>query len=404
MDAFTNAVVYGADVSGNERKDSAVLVEAGRVIAVVPAAAIPENARRVDLGGALLAPGFIDIQVNGGGGVLFNDAPTVDTLTRISAAHRRFGTTGLLPTLISDSRERRRAARIAVAAALAAGVPGILGLHLEGPHLAPARRGVHDPRWLGPPDDTDIALMAPLAAGRTVVTLAPESVPPNRLSALAAAGVRICAGHSAASYDQTRCALSSGITGFTHLFNAMAPLAGRDPGVAGAALDDRASWCGIIVDRHHLHDAAVRLAWRSKPAGKLFLVTDAMPPVGADGTKQNFRLGDETISVAAGRCVTADGRLAGSALDMATAVRNCVEHIGIPLAEALRMASRYPADYLGLGHCYGRIAPGYIADFVILDARLMVRETFIAGRPQVAAANPAVSDCVGPEYSPCTLT
>jgi len=380
MDAFTNATIYTGD---DMRPHAAVLVEHGAVVAVVAADAIPADARRRDLGGAILAPGFIDVQVNGGGGVLFNDDPSVETIARIAAAHRRFGTTGLLPTLISDSREKRRAARAAVAAALTAGVPGVLGLHLEGPHLNPERRGVHDARWLAPPDDEDAALMAPLAAGCLpagclMVTLAPESVPLELIARLAGAGVRVSAGHSTAGYDLTRAALAAGVTAFTHLFNAMPPIAGREPGIAGAALDDDASWCGIICDGHHLHDATVRLAWRTKPAGKLFLVTDAMPPVGADA--HGFRLGDEMISLNGGRCVTGDGRLAGSALDMATAVRNCVRRIGIPLAEALRMASTYPADFLGLSHRYGRIAPGFAADMVTLDERLAVRETFIGGR------------------------
>ena len=376
MDAFTNAILHTGD---GARHHDAVLVEDGTIVAVVPEDRIPPAARRRDLEGAILAPGFIDIQVNGGGDALFNHDPSIDSIRRIVAAHRRFGTTGLLPTLISDSRAKRRAARAAVAEALALGVPGVLGLHLEGPHLNPARRGVHDARWLAPPDDEDEALMAPLGTGVTVVTLAPEAVPLDLIARLAAAGVRVSAGHSAAGRDQTRAALAAGVTGFTHLFNAMPPLAGREPGLAGAALDDRDSWCGIIVDGHHLDDAMVRLAWRAKPRGKLMLVTDAMPPVG--GGAESFRLGGETISAAGGRCVTADGRLAGSALDMAGAVRNCVERVGIPLDEALRMASTYPAAFLGLGDRYGRIAPGFAADMVTLDERLSVRETFIAGRP-----------------------
>ena len=381
MDALTNAILHtGDDGPGHQsRRGATVLVEHGVVVAVVADAEIPERARRRDLGGARLAPGFIDVQVNGGGGVLFNDDPSPATLARMAAAHRRFGTTGLLPTLISDSREKRRAAREAVVTALAAGVPGILGLHLEGPHLAPARRGVHDARWLAPPDDDDAALMAPLARGSLVVTVAPEMVPPALIERLARTGVRLSAGHSAADYGESLAAVAAGITGFTHLFNGMPPMTSRAPGIAGAALDDAESWCGLIADGHHLHDATLRLAWRAKRRGRVFLVTDAMPPVGAAGT--SFTLGDEAITVAGGRCVTADGRLAGSALDMAAAVRHCVERVGIALDEALRMASGYPAAFLGLDGHYGRIAPGYAADFFVLDAALRVRETFIAGWP-----------------------
>ena len=376
MDAFLSSRLFTGD---EMRRDAAALVEDGVVCAVVAKTAIPADARLIDLGSALLAPGFIDLQVNGGGGVLFNDDPSVDTLARIAAAHRRFGTTGLLPTLISDGRDKRRAARRAVEAAMAAGVPGILGLHLEGPHLNPARRGVHDARWLGPPEAEDIDLLAPLPCGELLVTLAPEMVPPGVIAGLAARGVRLAAGHSAADYEQTRAALVAGVAGFTHLFNAMPAMTSRDPGIVGAALDDAGSWCGLIVDGHHLHDATVRLVWRAKPKGTVVLVTDAMPPVGA--ASESFRLGADTISVSDGRCLSAEGKLAGSALDMATAVRNCVLRLGIPLEEALAMASLAPARALGMADRRGRIAPGCVADFVVLDERLTVRETYLSGRP-----------------------
>ncbi len=376
MDAFTNAILHTGD---EVRRDAAVLVEHGLVMDVVQASAIPQRARRRDLDGAILAPGFIDLQVNGGGGVLFNDDPSPTALATIAAAHRRFGTTGLLPTLISDSRDKRRQARDAVAAALASGLPGILGLHLEGPHLNPERRGVHDARWLAPPEACDAALMAPLPGGCMMVTLAPETVPHDLIRRLTDAGVRVSAGHSAAGYRDTQAALAAGVTGFTHLFNAMPPITSREPGIAGAALEDTESWCGIIADGHHLHDATIRLAWRSKRRGRLFLVTDAMPPVGS--ALSTFTLGSQSIAVTQGRCVTADGRLAGSALDMATAVRHCIDRIGIAVDEALRMASLYPAAFLGLDRRYGRIAAGYVADFVTLDPLHQVQQTFIAGRP-----------------------
>ena len=375
MDAFLCSRLFTGD---EMRRDAAALVVDGIVRAVVPAAAIPAEARLVDLGDVLLAPGFIDLQVNGGGGALFNDEPSLATLARIAAAHRRFGTTGLLPTLISDSREKRRAARRAVSEALAAGAPGILGLHLEGPHINPARRGVHEARWLAPPEPEDLELLAPLAGGTLLVTLAPETVPLELISRLAASGVRIAAGHSAADYERTLAALAAGACGFTHLFNAMPPPSSRDPGIVGAALDHRESWCGLIADGHHLHDATVRLVWRAKPKGKLVLVTDAMPTVGTNA--ESFQLGGETVSVSGGRCLSPEGRLAGSALDMATAVRNCVTRIGIPLEEALAMAAANPADALGIGDRRGRIAPGHAADFVVLDERLTVRETYLTGQ------------------------
>jgi N-acetylglucosamine-6-phosphate deacetylase len=395
MDALINATLWTGE---RESRRTAVLVEHGIVQSLVADDALPAHVRIRDLGGGLLAPGLIDLQVNGGGGLLFNDAPTVATLARIAAAHRRRGTTSLLPTLISDSRPARAAAREAVVAAITAGEAGILGLHLEGPHLNPSRAGVHDPRWLTAPDAADCALMAPLPVGRTLVTLAPEMVSDRLITELAGQGVRLLAGHSEAGYDRVLTALAAGVSGFTHLFNAMPAPAGRLPGIVGAALDDRDSWCCLIGDGHHLHDAILRLAWRAKPPGRVLLVSDAMPPVGGfekgspvggfesgspvgGGGAPSFRLGERTIIAADGRCVTADGRLAGSAADLASAVRHCVRQAGIPLEDALCMASTWPAEFLGLGDRLGRIAPGYPADFVQLDEALRVRETFVGGRP-----------------------
>lgn len=383
MQLFFNAEVHTATAV---LRDGIVLVgEDGRIAAVQPASQplpVPDSAcRPVDLGGGILAAGFIDLQVNGGGGVLFNDTPTVDGLRRIAAAHRRFGTTALLPTVITDSPAVRRAAAASVAAAREAGVPGILGVHFEGPCINPARRGVHDARFIPPafppPEGEEVASLTAPRPLPVLVTLAPERVTPAFIGRLTAAGVRVAAGHSDATWEEAMAGLAAGITGFTHLYNAMSPLGHREPGMVGAALDSRDSWCGIILDGHHVHDAAARLAWRAKPPGRLFLVTDAMPPVGI--AKGDFSLYGTPVRVEDGRCVSADGRLAGSALDMATAVRNAVRRIGIPLDEALRMASAYPADFMGLGAERGRIAPGLAADLVHLDHTLTVRNTWIAG-------------------------
>jgi N-acetylglucosamine-6-phosphate deacetylase len=340
-------------------------------------------AQEYDLAGHLLAPGFIDCQVNGGGGRLFNDAPTVDTIRRIAEAHRRFGTTGLLPTLISDDSDVMRAAIDAVATAIEQRVPGVLGIHLEGPYLSPQRKGIHNAGKFHTPDVADIELVGSLRAGRTLLTLAPEQVTVATLRDLVARGVVVAAGHTAADYDQTRRALDAGLRGFTHLFNAMSPLQSREPGVVGAALEDTASWCGIIVDGHHVHPAALRVALAAKPNGKVFLVTDAMPPVGS--AQNSFQLNGETITCSDGICTNAQGVLAGSALDMASAVRNAVAMLHIPLVEALRMASTYPAAFLGLERSHGHIAAGYVADLVLLDDDVNVRATWIGGTLQQAA-------------------
>jgi N-acetylglucosamine-6-phosphate deacetylase len=270
-----------------------------------------------------------------------------------------------------------RTAILAVDAAIAAGVPGVLGIHLEGPYLAPDRRGIHDAAKFRRPQRSDIELVASLRGGKTLITLAPECVGDDVIRELARRGVIVAAGHTAADYETMRRALACGVRGFTHLFNAMTSLQSREPGVVGAALEDAASWCGVIVDGFHLHPAVLRIALAAKPRGKLFLVTDAMPPVGS--SSETFLLNGETITCRDGRCVNAQGTLAGSALDMATAMRNTIAQAGVELPEALRMASTYAAEFLGLGATHGRIASGYQADFVVLDDALNVVQTWIGG-------------------------
>jgi N-acetylglucosamine-6-phosphate deacetylase len=373
------ALIHGRVLTADGwRNDLAVLLDGERIVDLLPLSDPRVSAATVhDLHGAMLLPGFIDTQVNGGGGVLFNDAPTVETIRRIGTAHRRYGTTGFLPTLISDSVDVMRAALAAVEQALAEGVPGVLGIHLEGPYLAPARKGVHDPKFFHTPGSEELALLCAPHRGVRLLTLAPERVPLASIGALAAAGVIVCAGHTAADYATTHAALAAGVRGFTHLFNAMTPLGSREPGVVGAALEDAGSWCGIIVDGHHVHPASLRVAIAAKPRGKMVLVTDAMPPVGA--ADPSYLLNGETITVKDGICQTAQGVLAGSALDMAGAVRNAVQMLGLPLDEAVRMASTYPADFLGLGATHGRIAPDYQADLVALDDDFRVQRSWVGG-------------------------
>jgi N-acetylglucosamine-6-phosphate deacetylase len=332
-----------------------------------------------DLKGQRLVPGFVDTQVNGGGGVLFNDDPSVDSIVEIGRAHRRFGTTGFLPTLISDDLDVVVRAVRAVQTAIEIGVPGVLGIHIEGPYLNAARKGVHDVtklRWL---DEDALGLLTSLNGGRTLVTLAPERTSPQIIRKLADAGVIVSAGHTNGTYEEIKDALSQGLTGFTHLFNAMSQLTGREPGAVGAALDDADSWCGIIVDGHHVDPVVLRIALRSKRPDRFMLVTDAMPSVGAPNHKA-FSLQGRPISVADNMCVDEQGRLAGSDIDMASAVRNAVTMLGVDLEQSLRMASRYPAQFLRLDHEIGRIAPGQRANLALLDGKLDVIETWIDGR------------------------
>jgi N-acetylglucosamine-6-phosphate deacetylase len=354
----------------------AVIVADGRIGAVLAEADCPAGlpVHRVE---GLLAPGFIDIQVNGGGGVLLNDRPTVEGVRTIAEAHRAHGTTGMLPTLVTDTRERMAEAIAAVRAAIAEGVPGILGIHLEGPYLNPERKGVHDPRLMRRIEEEDIVLVSSLGTGRTLITIAPELTTPEVIARIAANGVLIAAGHTTASYEVMMAARAAGLTGVTHLFNAMPPLMGREPGVIGAALDDQGLWPSLIVDLFHAAAPSLRLALAARGHARTILVTDAMSTVGTD--LSSFMLGDRTITRADGRLTTADGTLAGSDLDMATAVRNTVEALGLPLEAALHMASRAPAEFLGLGSEFGRIAPGYRASLVLLDDGLRVTETWIDG-------------------------
>jgi N-acetylglucosamine-6-phosphate deacetylase len=332
----------------------------------------------------LLLPGFIDSQVNGGGGVLFNDAPTVETIRAIGQAHRRFGTTGFLPTLISADLDVVARAIAAVQGAIEAGVPGVLGIHIEGPFLNVARKGVHDPAKLRELDTSAVGLLTSLRGGKTLVTLAPEMTTPEIIQKLVKAGVVVSAGHTNATYGEISTALRHGLTGFTHLFNAMSQLTGREPGVVGAALDDRDSWCGIIVDGEHTDPVVLRIALRCKPHSRFMLVTDAMPGVGTNST--SFNLQGRTITVSGHVCIDEDGRLAGSNIDMAGCVRNAVKLLHLPLLEAVRMASRHPAEFLGLGHVVGRIRAGYRANLVLADDELNVVETWIDGRSSAADA------------------
>ena len=326
----------------------------------------------------MLLPGFIDVQVNGGGGLLFNDSPTVDTLRGIAAAHRQFGTTGLLPTLITDTAEVMRQALDAVDAAIEQNVPGILGIHLEGPFLAGARKGIHNSALFRPLDEDDLAMICQPRRGVVMLTLAPECVPTDTIRRLSEAGVIVVAGHTGADYATTRAALDAGVRGFTHLYNAMTPLTSREPGVVGAALDDADSWCGLIVDGHHVHPVSLRVAIAAKARGKSVLVTDAMPPVGSADPSYRAQRPDHRDE---GRHLP-ERRRRARRLRRWTWPPACATWsamVGLSLAEASRMASGYPADWIGLGRTHGRIVAGQQADLVLLDDALTVRGTLDRG-------------------------
>ena len=376
--ALINATFFtGESVHSN----SSVVVEDG-LIGEIVLGGRPEIGRmtEIDVRGRRLVPGFIDLQVNGGGGVLFNDAPTVDSLRTIAAAHARFGTTGFLPTLISDDDDVMRAAVDAVRRARRERVPGVLGLHLEGPYLNPARHGAHDASKLRKIDDEAIELLTSLGRGAvTLVTLAPEMVSTDVIEQLCAEGVIVFAGHSEADYEQCRQAVDAGLSGFTHLFNAMPPMMGRAPGIVGAALDLDGAVFSVIADGHHVHPASLRVALTAKARSQVLLVSDAMPTVGSLLTE--FRLGGERVELKNGVLRNQRGSLAGSHLNMLEAVRNTIELTGVDWTEVVRMASGNPARTLGLADRCGHIARGCRADLLELNEDMSLHRVWVAGEP-----------------------
>ena len=376
---MVQAILNGAVFDGESlHEQCAVIVDGACIREIVAADAMPADVtQHYDLAGRTLIPGFIDLQVNGGGGHLFSDNPCIETLRVIGAAHRACGTTGFLPTLITSSVDVMRSAIEAVERALAEGVPGVLGIHLEGPFLNAQRSGVHDAGKFCELDEAGFELVTSLQRGKTLLTLAPELASPVMIRRLVERGVIVSAGHSAANYAQCCEALAAGVTGFTHLFNTMTPLQSREPGMVGAALADDDSWFGIIADGHHVHPATFRVAVRAKQRGGALLVTDAMPTVGAQS--KQFSLNGEIITASEGRVTNAAGMLAGSDLDMLSAVNNAAQFAGIDWFEAVRMASVYPARALGVAHELGAIKPGYRANLVALGDDRRVSSSWIDG-------------------------
>lgn len=326
----------------------------------------------------LLAPGLVDVQVNGGGGVLFNDTPNVDALQVITEAHARFGVTAIMATLISDARDKIAAAFDAVERAVHQGMPGLLGLHVEGPWLSSPRRGVHPEKFLRALDGEDMRQLTRQRLFPVMVTLAPEQASPEQVKALADAGVVMSIGHTAASHEAVEALLSAGVRGFTHLFNAMPPLEGRNPGPVGAALANRDAWAGLILDGIHVHPLSARAAFAAKSAHRMILVSDAMATVGS--AEPDMTLFGERIAVSDGALRTASGTLAGAHLDLSLAVRNATTLLGATPEQALRMASTTPAEFLQCEQHVGRIAVGNRADLVLLDDRLNPLRVWISGQ------------------------
>lgn len=376
------SAILGARIFDGHRwhDDAALLVEFGHVAGIVQSDAVPANAVVARLNGGSVVPGFVDLQVNGGGGVLFNNAPSVESIRTICAAHAQFGTTALLPTLITDTVAVNMAAMAAGKAAAEQGVPGFIGLHLEGPHLSRARKGTHDPALIRPMDDADLARLIAARADlpNLIVTVAAETVTPDQIQALVAADIIVSIGHSDANAATTGAAVAAGASMATHLFNAMSQLGNREPGVVGAVLTSDTVWAGLIADGIHVHPAAIEIALRAKSGvGRIFLVTDAMSQTGTD--LKSLTLNGRTITRADGALRLADGTLAGADLDMIDAIEFMYSRIGLPFEEALRMASLYPAQAMGIDDQFGHLQPGAIASFAHLSGDRQMRATWIAG-------------------------
>ena len=326
----------------------------------------------------LLVPGFIDVQVNGGGGVLLNQQASLAGINTMMAAHTQFGTTAMLPTLITDSITVMEQAADAIAQAIANKTAGILGIHFEGPHLSVAKKGAHSAQYIRPISDREWQVLSRKDIGQVMVTVAPENVLADDIARMVELGIKVSLGHSNADYQTAQRAMLAGANSFTHLYNAMSPLTSREPGMVGCALANDHAYCGLILDGHHVDYVSAKIAIKTKSAGKVLLVTDAMPPVGT--TESEFAFFDRVVTLNNGKLTSTTGELAGSVLDMATAVRNCHQHLAMPLGEALRMASLYPAQYLGIADYVGSLCVGGHADMVLLDNDLFVQQTWISGK------------------------
>ncbi len=324
-----------------------------------------------------LVPGFIDVQVNGGGGVLFNSDPTNNGVQTIMSAHRKFGTTSMLPTIITDTAETMRKAADAIALARSEDQNGIVGVHFEGPFLDTTKKGIHKEEFIRELSDEELDVITRKDIGKVLLTVAPDRIPPDVIKALVNQGIIISLGHSNATFEQVVMAIEAGATGFTHLFNAMSPLTSREPGMVGAAMNAKSAYAGIILDGEHVHPISAKLAIQAKGIDRIMLVTDAMPHVGSEASSLPFF--DTNIERQDNRLTTPDGTLAGSCLNMASAIKYAYEQLGFPLHDCVDMATRVPATFLGLENSKGKIAKTFDADFVLLNDELLVSKVYKNG-------------------------
>ena len=371
--------LLGSQIFCGERfyDDHALLVEGKSIVDIVDKNNTPDNFNKIELDQGILAPGFIDLQVNGGGGVLFNNSPNKESLNTIIKAHQFFGTTSVMPTVISDSLEVLEQCIKTVTEEIKNN-SSLLGIHIEGPFFNTKYRGVHQKQYISTINSDYLNLFESLKGFPVMLTLAPECISSQQLKHLTSLGIKTLAGHSEATYDELDDAIKNGLDGFTHLFNAMGQISAREPGVVGSALHFENTFASIIVDLHHVHPSLIQLAYQLKPTGKLFFISDSMATI--NHGKPSFELYDEVVNESDGRLVNSEGKLAGSSITQIDAVKNAYQKCNIPLNQALAMASRYRAKYLGIANHLGSLKPGYRADLVHFDSNFKVHNTWVSGK------------------------
>ena len=371
--------LLGSQIFCGERfyDDHALLVDGKSIVDIVDKNNTPDNFNKIELDQGILAPGFIDLQVNGGGGVLFNNSPNKESLNTIIKAHQFFGTTSVMPTVISDSLEVLEQCIKTVTEEIKNN-SSLLGIHIEGPFFNTKYRGVHQKQYISAINSDYLNLFESLKGFPVMLTLAPECISSQQLKHLTSLGIKTLAGHSEATYDELDDAIKNGLDGFTHLFNAMGQISAREPGVVGSALHFENTFASIIVDLHHVHPSLIQLAYQLKPTGKLFFISDSMATI--NHGKPSFELYDEVVNESDGRLVNSEGKLAGSSITQIDAVKNAYQKCNIPLNQALAMASRYPAEYLGIENHLGSLKPGYRADLVHFDSNFKVHNAWVSGK------------------------
>jgi N-acetylglucosamine-6-phosphate deacetylase len=355
----------------------ALLIEDQHIAGIVNKDAIPTDFQVKKLDGGILSPGFIDLQVNGGGGKLFNNSPDKESLNTIISAHQYFGTTSIMPTVISDSLNILQKCTDTISNEIDNN-HSLLGIHIEGPFFNVKYRGVHQKQYINTINASYLNLFETLDKFPVMLTLAPECISIKQLKHLKSLGFKILAGHTDANYDQLEEAVKYGLDGFTHLFNAMGQISAREPGVVGSAFDFDETSASIIVDLHHVHPSLINLSFKQKPKGKLFFVSDSMATI--NHGEPSFELYDEVVSESNGRIINSEGKLAGSSITQIDAIKNAYQKCSIPLESAISMATLYPAEYLGVSDYIGQLKKGYRADLAHFDSNFHVQNVWLAGK------------------------